>query len=277
MLAGDRGRAGGVRIVDSFSKARRAAEDLLGHRLKTPQTGPEGELVKRVYVEQSYPIRREIYLGAVIDRARARVTLIAATEGGSDIEEIARRSPESLHRVAVDPFDGLQTGQARDLAAAVGLTGAQGEQTADIMLAVYRAFTELDASLVEINPLVITESGGIPIPTSAGIALPVIVGEKGCYWCRLRVRGTPGHGSRPYRTDNALVKAAAVVARLDAHVPETMIHDTFERFVDALGLPDELRQQLRTPDGLREALGALPVGMAWRCMNCFEKALEPSS
>jgi len=159
VLAGDRGRAGGVRIVDSFSKARRAAEELLGHRLVTPQTGGDGELVKRVYVEQSYPIRREIYLGAAVDRASARVTLIAATEGGSDIEEIARRAPESLHRVAVDPADGLQTGQARELAAAVGLSGAQGEQAADIMLAMYRAFTELDASLVEINPLVVTGSG----------------------------------------------------------------------------------------------------------------------
>ncbi|MCB1251143.1 MAG: M20/M25/M40 family metallo-hydrolase [Acidimicrobiales bacterium] len=123
---------------------------------------------------------------------------------------------------------------------------------------------------------VLTESGGIPIPTPAGIALPVIVGEKGCYWCRLRVRGTPGHGSRPYRTDNALVKAAAVVARLDAHVPETMIHDTFERFVDALGLPDELRQQLRTPDGLRDALGALPVGMARELHACTHLTMAPT-
>ena len=159
VLAGDRGRAGGVRIVDSFSNARRAADELLGHHLVTPQTGEEGEEVKRVYVEQSCQVRREIYLGAVVDRAQARVTLIAAAEGGTDIEEIVRRSPQTVHRVAVDPAEGLQMGQARELAAAVNLTGSQGEQAADIMLGIYRAFTELDASLIEINPLVVTSSG----------------------------------------------------------------------------------------------------------------------
>ena len=161
VLAGDRGRAGGVRIVDSFSSVRRAADELLGRRLVTPQTGVAGELVKRVYVEPSYAIRREIYLAAVVDRARARVTLIAATEGDTDIEEIARTAPQSLHRVVVDPVEGLQVGQARELAAAVGLTGAQGEQAADILKGIYRAFVELDASLVEINPLVVTSTGEV--------------------------------------------------------------------------------------------------------------------
>ena len=161
VLAGDRGRAGGVRIVDSFSSVRRAADELLGKRLVTPQTGSAGELVKRVYIEPGYAIRREIYLGAVVDRARARVTLIAATEGGTAIEDIARESPASVHRVVVDPVDGLQVGQARELAAAVGLTGAQGEQAADILQGIYRAFVELDASLVEINPLVVTSAGEV--------------------------------------------------------------------------------------------------------------------
>ena len=159
VLAGDRGRAGGIRVVDSFSSARRAAEELLGHRLTTPQTGPAGELVKRVYVEQGYPVRREIYLGVVVDRVRARVTLIVATEGGAEIEEIARQSPGSVHRVAVDPVAGLLRSQALELAAALDLAGNQAEQAADIMLAVYRAFLELDASLIEINPLVVTRSG----------------------------------------------------------------------------------------------------------------------
>ena len=146
-------------MVDSLSGVRKATEELLGRRLVTPQTRREGEEVKRVYIEQSCVIRRELYLGAVVDRAKARVTLIAATEGGSDIEEMARRAPSSIKRVAIDPIEGLQTGQARELALALGLSGAQGEAAADAMLGIYRAFTDLDASLIELNPLVVTGDG----------------------------------------------------------------------------------------------------------------------
>jgi acetylornithine deacetylase/succinyl-diaminopimelate desuccinylase-like protein len=123
---------------------------------------------------------------------------------------------------------------------------------------------------------VITESGGIPIPSPAGLKLPVIVGEKGTYWCRLRVGGTPGHGSQPYRTDNALVKAAEVVRRLDSYRPETQIHDVWRRFITTMGYPDEIAGPLLSADSLWDSLGALPVGMARQFHACTHTTIAPT-
>src|SRR4029453_11050437 len=115
---------------------------------------------------------------------------------------------------------------------------------------------------------VITESGGIPTETPGGMKLPVMVGEKGCFWCTLRVRGTPGHGSQPFRTDNALVKAAEVVRRIDAFEPETQIHDVWTRFLSSMDYPDELVGPLLSADGFRPALDALPDAMARQFHAC---------
>lgn len=132
---------------------------------------------------------------------------------------------------------------------------------------------ELDAVRAD---YVITESGGIPIPSPSGLKLPVIVGEKGAYWCRLRVSGTPGHGSQPHRTDNALVKAAEVVRRLDAYRPETQIHDVWRQFIESMGYPDEITAPLLSKESLYDALDALPVGMARQFHACTHTTFAPT-
>lgn len=123
---------------------------------------------------------------------------------------------------------------------------------------------------------VITESGGIPLPSPAGLKLPVIVGEKGATWATLRIGGTPGHGSQPYRTDNALVTAAEVVRRLAEHVPETVIHDTWRRFITSMGYPPEITEPLLSPDGIHEILAQLPVGMARQFHACTHTTFAPT-
>lgn len=123
---------------------------------------------------------------------------------------------------------------------------------------------------------VITESGGIPIPSPTGLKLPVIVGEKGTYWCRLRIRGTAGHGSQPYKTDNALVTAAEVVRRIDAYQPETQIHDVFRRFLEGMDYPDELIAPLLDPATFLEAVDVLPLGMARQFHACTHTTFAPN-
>jgi acetylornithine deacetylase/succinyl-diaminopimelate desuccinylase-like protein len=123
---------------------------------------------------------------------------------------------------------------------------------------------------------VITESGGIPIPSPSGLKLPVIVGEKGTYWCKLRVGGTPGHGSQPYKTDNALVTAAEVVRRLDQFQPETQIHDVWRRFISSMGYPAEITDPLLSADGLVEVLDGLPLGMARQFHACTHTTFSPN-
>jgi acetylornithine deacetylase/succinyl-diaminopimelate desuccinylase-like protein len=123
---------------------------------------------------------------------------------------------------------------------------------------------------------VITESGGIPIPSPTGIKLPVIVGEKGTYWCTLRVHGTPGHASQPYKTDNALVKAAEVVRRLDRYQPETRLHDTWRQFINAMGYPDEMAAPLLDPATFLDACDALPIGMAREFHACTHTTFAPT-
>lgn len=123
---------------------------------------------------------------------------------------------------------------------------------------------------------VITESGGIPLPSPAGMKLPVIVGEKGSLWGKLRIGGTPGHGSQPYRTDNALVTAAEVVRRLSAYRPETMIHDTWRQFISSMGYPEEITGPLLSQDGFDDMLEQLPTGMARQFHACTHTTFAPT-
>lgn len=157
--AGGRGKAGGVKVVVSRDEVKAVAQKLLGTTLVTHQTGPAGKEVKRVYIEQGCDIARELYLGALLDRSTGFVTMMASTEGGMDIEEVAAKTPEKIIKVAIDPVTGLQPFHARKLAFALGLEGAQIRAAVKFLQGIYKAYTELDASLIEINPLVVTGDG----------------------------------------------------------------------------------------------------------------------
>jgi succinyl-CoA synthetase beta subunit len=160
--AGGRGKAGGVKIVNSAAEARAAATELLGKTLVTPQTGPHGRVVRRLFVEQGCQIARELYVGVVVDRAVGRVTMMASTEGGVEIEEVAARSPEKILREVIDPVVGLAAYQARRLCFGLGLGGKeQLPKAVAFLTALARAFVDLDASLIEVNPLVVTKSGDV--------------------------------------------------------------------------------------------------------------------
>ncbi len=159
--AGGRGKAGGVKIARSEDDVAAAARALIGHTLVTHQTGPEGRVVKRVYVEAASDIARELYLALSIDRRLGRVTLIGAAEGGMEIEELAERAPDKILRLAIDPAAGFSPFLARRLAFDFGLSGTQIGAMVGFVGALYRAFTDLDAALVEINPLVVTGAGDL--------------------------------------------------------------------------------------------------------------------
>ena len=159
--AGGRGKAGGVKLARSEDEVAAAARQMLGQKLVTHQTGPEGREVKRVYVEEGCDIARELYLGLLIDRATQRVTLLGSTEGGVEIEEVAARTPEKILTAAIDPASGIEPFHARNFAFAVGLEGAQIGVAVKFVTALYRAFCELDASVAEVNPLVVTRSGDL--------------------------------------------------------------------------------------------------------------------
>jgi succinyl-CoA synthetase beta subunit len=159
--AGGRGKAGGVRLVRSADEVAAATRALIGHKLVTHQTGPEGREVKRVYVEAGCDIARELYLALSIDRGTGRVTLIGASEGGTEIEELAARAPEKILTEAIDPASGLSPFHARRLGFGFGLSGTEVAGLVGFVGALYRAFTELDAALIEINPLVLTAAGDL--------------------------------------------------------------------------------------------------------------------
>ena len=152
---------GGVRIVQSVEEVRESAGEMLGHVLVTKQTGPAGKEVKRIYIEDGCDIARELYLGMLLDRETSRLTMMASTEGGMEIEEVAAKTPEKILKVSIDPATGMLPYHARKLAFGLGLEGKQVGSGVKFMLAMYRAFTELDASIVEINPLVVTADGEI--------------------------------------------------------------------------------------------------------------------
>ena len=159
--AGGRGKAGGVKLVKDEAGARAAAEGLLGKTLVTHQTGPQGRVVRRLLVEQGCQIARELYLGLVVDRAAERVTVMASTEGGVEIEEVAARTPEKILRETLDPVVGLAGYQARRIAFGLGLTKEQVGKAVGFLQALARCFVESDCSLAEINPLVVTTSGDL--------------------------------------------------------------------------------------------------------------------
>ncbi len=154
--AGGRGKAGGVQVCDSESEIYAAADDMFGRKLVTHQTGPEGKGVYRVYVESAVNIAREIYLGFVLDRSSQRVMIVASSEGGMEIEEISAERPDSIVRATVEPAVGLQEFQAREIAFKLGMKAGMVQQMVRTLQGCYRAFTELDATMVEINPLVVT-------------------------------------------------------------------------------------------------------------------------
>jgi succinyl-CoA synthetase beta subunit len=159
--AGGRGKAGGVKIAKDLPAVRAAAQAMLGTRLVTHQTGPEGLPVHQVYVELGSKIEREIYLSLVLNRDAGRLAFVASAAGGMDIEEVAEHTPEKIIRVNVHPAAGLQDFQCRQLAFGVGLSGAQIGQFAKIAHAIYKLYLERDASLVEVNPLIVTGDGNL--------------------------------------------------------------------------------------------------------------------
>ena len=152
---------GGVRVVKSVADVKAAADAMIGKTLVTKQTGPAGKLVSRVYVEDGCDIARELYLGLLVDRATSRLTIMASTEGGMEIEEVAENHPEKILKVAIDPASGVSGFHARKLAFELGLTGKQVSSFTKFVLALYGAFVELDCAIVEINPLVVTGAGEI--------------------------------------------------------------------------------------------------------------------
>lgn len=154
--AGGRGKGGGVKVVKTLDDVQAEAKRMIGMNLITHQTGPKGQEVKRVYIEQGCDIKRELYLGLLVDRATSRVTVMASTEGGMDIEEVAANHPEKILKVAIDPLTGLQPYHAREVAFALGLTGKQIGKASAFLAAMYKAFIGLDCAIVEINPLVVT-------------------------------------------------------------------------------------------------------------------------
>ena len=152
---------GGVRLAKSPAEVRAAADAMIGHTLVTKQTGEHGRRVHRVYVEAGCDIKRELYLSLLVDRDSSRVTIVASTEGGMEIEHVAEHNPEKILRVSVDPASGISGFHARKLAFGLGLEGKQVGTFSKFVMAMYRAFTELDCAIIEINPLVVTGAGDV--------------------------------------------------------------------------------------------------------------------
>jgi succinyl-CoA synthetase beta subunit len=159
--AGGRGKGGGVKVVTGPTEAFEAARKMLGMTLVTHQTGSEGRVVQRILVEQGLQITRELYLGLVIDRQSKRPVLMVSPDGGVEIEKVAEETPDRIFKAFIDPALGLQGFQARALAFALGLSGDQLRQAVKLMMAVYQAFVSTDASLLEINPLIVTGAGDL--------------------------------------------------------------------------------------------------------------------
>lgn len=159
--AGGRGKAGGVKVAKNLDEVRAYASEILGKVLVTHQTGPEGKEVKRLLIEQGCDIKKEYYIGVVLDRGTGRVTMMASEEGGTEIEEVAEHSPEKIFKEVIDPAVGMQAFQARKLAYAINIPSELVNKAVKFMLALYTAFVEKDCSIAEINPLVITGDGNV--------------------------------------------------------------------------------------------------------------------
>jgi succinyl-CoA synthetase beta subunit len=159
--AGGRGKGGGVKLARSLDEVRDNASRILGMQLVTHQTGPQGQKVRRLLVEEGADIRKELYVGLVVDRVTQKVCVMASSEGGMDIEEVAAKTPEKIHKAYVDPVQGLGDADASDLARRIGVPEASVAQGREVLKALYKAFWECDASLAEINPLILTGDGRV--------------------------------------------------------------------------------------------------------------------
>lgn len=159
--AGGRGKGGGVKIAKSLEEVRELAQKMLGMTLITHQTGPEGKVVHRVFIEQGCNIAKEYYVACLIDRATGRVAMMASSEGGMDIEEVAEHNPNAIKKVDIDPSTGLGAWQARELAFAIGMSAEVVNKAVKFMMGLYEAFVKCDCSIAEINPLVVTKEGDV--------------------------------------------------------------------------------------------------------------------
>jgi succinyl-CoA synthetase beta subunit len=154
--AGGRGKGGGVKVARSVDEVRKLASSILGMQLKTHQTGPQGQKVRRLLIEEGADIKKELYVGMVVDRGTQKVVLMASSEGGMDIEEVAARTPQKIHKVFIDPVQGLTDADADEVALAIGIPEASVAQGRAIFKGLYKCFDQTDASLAEINPLIVT-------------------------------------------------------------------------------------------------------------------------
>jgi succinyl-CoA synthetase beta subunit len=159
--AGGRGKGGGIKLAQDPSEAEKLAQDMIGMTLITHQTGPEGKLVKKIMVEEALDIDKELYIGIVIDRAKEAPVIMASSEGGMEIEKVAAETPDLIHKEYIDPATGFQSFQARKLAFKLGLEGNTLKQAIKFIMALYKAFEASDASLAEINPMLITKQGDV--------------------------------------------------------------------------------------------------------------------
>lgn len=161
IYAGGRGKGGGVKVARSLEEVRQLADAMLNMRLITHQTGPDGQLVHRLFIEQGVSISREYYVGIVVDRRQQRVCLMASSEGGMDIEQVAAATPEKIHKIYINPMTGLQVPEAQDIAQKIGIPESCWPQATALMQALYQAFDATDASLLEINPLALTKENQV--------------------------------------------------------------------------------------------------------------------
>jgi succinyl-CoA synthetase beta subunit len=159
--AGGRGKGGGVKVAKSLDEVKRFSSQILGMQLKTHQTGPQGQKVRRLLIEEGADIKRELYVGMVVDRGTQKVALMASSEGGMDIEEVAAKTPEKIHKVFIDPETGLPDRDATEMARKIGIPEASVGDAAEIFKKLYKAFWETDASLAEINPLILDGKGRV--------------------------------------------------------------------------------------------------------------------
>ena len=159
--AGGRGKGGGVKVAKSIDEVRKLSSSILGMQLKTHQTGPQGQKVRRLLVEEGADIKKELYVGMVVDRASQKVVLMASSEGGMDIEEVAAHTPEKIHKAAIDPVQGLTDADADEIALAIGIPQSALAQARALFKGLYKCFWETDASLVEVNPLIVTGNGQV--------------------------------------------------------------------------------------------------------------------
>ncbi len=159
--AGGRGKGGGVKVAKSIDEVRQYSSQILGMQLKTHQTGPEGQKVRRLLIEEGADINKELYVGMVVDRGSQRVALMASSEGGMDIEAVAEHTPEKIHKVFIDPGTGLKDNEAEDIARKIGVPEASIGAARGVLLGLYKAFDETDSSLAEINPMIVTGDGKV--------------------------------------------------------------------------------------------------------------------